>query len=215
MKYINKNQQKHPDIVKFEKQQGDWTSLSTPLKQKVSAILRNEQWNKCAYCEDTLPNIKNSKAITYSHMEHIYPKTVYKDKTFNYNNVVISCGKQDSQGLTINHCGHKKDNYDPQKGFISPLQDDCESYFDYTFDGKIVPSNNQQNALTTITILNLNDSELCEKRKSIIDSYLFVLKEGSEDLELDTDSFKKLLDALIESDSFYTTHKVILQKLIS
>jgi hypothetical protein len=73
------------------------------------------------------------------------------------------------------HCGNRKgDWYDPVRT-VSPLAEDCESFFRYTLAGEMVPSREAPNcpaAEETIERLNLNSARLRRLRKKAIDGAL-------------------------------------------
>lgn len=53
---------------------------------------------KCAYCESQI------RAVSYGHIEHFYPRSVYVDKTFEWDNLLLSCE-------ICNDAGHKGDRF--------------------------------------------------------------------------------------------------------
>ncbi|WP_426711157.1 retron system putative HNH endonuclease [Cetobacterium sp. SF1] len=121
-------------------------------------MLLEEQDLCCPYCEILI------EAET-SEIEHIKPKTHFKNEFQNYNNFLTGC-----KGTKI--CGnHKGNKY--SENFINPTLEDPEDYFTYDIKtGKIIPKEingiKYEKAKETIEILNLNDSRLCGARKTII-----------------------------------------------
>ena len=98
-----------------------------------------------------------------------------------YNNLLCSCQGQVNNDTNL-YCGHKKDKWYDKKQFVSPLDNDCEERFKYYTDGHIEPSNsNDKAAKTTIEKLNLNIDKLIARRKSIIDSLIYLSGKELED----------------------------------
>jgi uncharacterized protein (TIGR02646 family) len=55
--------------------------------QEVKDTLVEMFHGKCAYCESSIT------VITYGQIEHFYPKSAYPDKTFAWDNLLLSCDK--------------------------------------------------------------------------------------------------------------------------
>ena len=152
-KKVNRNE-------KFDK-----LNANPHVKSILKNALINEQKGLCCYC---CTRIKTDN----SHIEHIKPKgnKNYSNLRFSYNNLLASC-----EGFEINNetCGHNKGEWYDKKLFISPLDNDYESHFTYTFNGKIQGKiNNDAKATEAIYRLNLNSYELENARVAIIDSIL-------------------------------------------
>lgn len=145
-------------------------------KQSVTDVLIREQKCLCAYCQ-----IRLDSGIG-SHIEHIWPKHADTDKTFQWQNLVLSCTHSDLINQARHDggvsCGHspKKRNwpaYDPR--FISPVEPDCERYFEYLVsDGSVQPAQGLsateiERAIYTRDLLNLNCRRLCRLRKDILE----------------------------------------------
>lgn len=95
-----------------------------PHKEEVRNYLRPEQYDLCAYCE-----IRLTKEELGEHIEHIMPKSIYPDKTFEYSNLVLSCLESAVLNQYVPHelsCGHSVGKRDSQRFnpnlFISPLK---------------------------------------------------------------------------------------------
>ncbi len=133
-----------------------WTDLHSELKSKLNKhILTSEQTintiSYCAYCEKKIDNKK-------SHIEHIKPRDKFPADIFNYKNLIVSC-------MTKESCGIKKGNqyFDD---FISPVDNSPLEYFTYLENGEIY--SNDENAMKTCHILNLNSQKLKQARQIII-----------------------------------------------
>jgi len=127
--------------------------------------LRAEQGNICCYCEREL-------RIDDCHIEHIAPQTRYTLLSCSYENMICSCLKNEVKG-DPSHCGMSKGSWYVEDDFISPLDGDCESKFKYTFDGHILPANDEDQAATiTIDKCKLDIPLLCSMRKKVIEIFI-------------------------------------------
>lgn len=148
-----------------------WNSFSSDYKRTLTTTLKDEQYGLCAYSEIC---IENNNLGT--HIEHIEPKSDNPQRTFDYQNLVVSAlnsedlkrrNKEDIFG------GHARKNTN-FVNFISPLQDNCFEYFIYTSDGRVSPSESlseedKMKANYTINELNLNCDYLITERKKWLD----------------------------------------------
>lgn len=161
-------------------------------KSTVRNKLLPQQKGLCAYTELNIKAFRATRTATSStdhgcHIEHIKPKSLFPENTFDYDNLVISVLdhldlqrlKQDafvdeSPEDDLSHRelfgGHAKDNeYDEL--FISPLEADCQGYFLYLEEsGEIVPASELTDealarAIRTIELLNLNHPYLKNQRR--------------------------------------------------
>jgi uncharacterized protein (TIGR02646 family) len=152
----------------------NWNSFGG--KTQVSASLEILQKGLCAYCQ-----IRLDSGIG-SHIEHIWPKDPHTEKTFQWENLVLSCTHSEVIGKTRLtggvSCGHSNDKrnwptYDNR--FISPIEPDCERYFEYrASDGTVQPAKDLsehevERADYTIELLNLNCRRLSRLRKDMLE----------------------------------------------
>ncbi|MDO4554254.1 MAG: retron system putative HNH endonuclease [Lachnospiraceae bacterium] len=151
--YKEKNPQSDYDTESFQ-----------PFHSKLREKLVEEQNSLCAYC------CKRIHPET-SHNEHIeprHPKNRTSRKTLDYSNIVASCNQKKT-------CGSKKGNEYDESKFVSPLQPECEKVFSYYPDG-IIDGDDY-----TISLLNLNDSELRGARRAV---YKSLMKMDYETIKL-------------------------------
>lgn len=150
--------------------ENNWNIFKNPCKKKVKkTILEKEQNWLCAYCE-----IKVS--LDESHIEHIKPKSDYKELKFDYHNFIVSCnGKEcrmdEEYDGDIHSCGHKKDNGFNEDKFLDPtLLEDIGEYFFYDrYSGAIKASEkDKEKADYMINLLNLDNISLNKKRLNVI-----------------------------------------------
>ncbi|MDF5728863.1 MAG: TIGR02646 family protein [Rhizonema sp. PD38] len=87
MKHIKKSQEPS-SLTQWKQKLGsrtpDWKSFSQPVKNEVYQSLLQEQGYICCYC---------SRPISRQncHIEHFKPKSVYRNLTFDYTNLIASC----------------------------------------------------------------------------------------------------------------------------
>lgn len=157
MRYIEKHTAEPEAFSRWKKDnaKANWNDFSISTEHRdLREQLLAEQVGMCCYCEVML-------TLDDSHIEHLKPKSKHPKERFAYCNLLASCNRKES-------CGHKKGTwYHPD--MISPLAKGCEQRFTYTLDGRIIPSDKEDNlALETIEQLGLNCAKLKDRRKSII-----------------------------------------------
>lgn len=139
--------------------------LSSALKSRMKEGLLKEQGFICCYCEIRI-NDNNS------HIEHFRPRSLFPEDLADYNNLLCSCQKNPPKGEP-KHCGNKKGNWYEKDLIISPLEKNCEERFRYTFDGRINPADeNDDAARETIERLGLNVKKLTDSRKMILEPFI-------------------------------------------
>lgn len=110
-----------------------------------------------------------------AHIEHVEPKSLIPSKTFDYTNLVLSAMSSDDLSLwgkENRFGGHAKGNEYDASLFVSPLDVDCAHYFVYLSEtGEVEPSptlsqHDNEKAVYTINLLNLNAAYLTNKRRN-------------------------------------------------
>ncbi len=155
---------KHPSVQYNDL---DKTPEGKEVRKQIREFNIDQQHGLCAYCCKRInPDPKSSLN------EHIKPRGVgkYANLSMDYNNIIACCstdGKED-----VSTCSaHKRNEYDDAL-FISPLDQECESYFAFHQNGKIVPLKKDEKAIKkatyTIDLLNLNSYKLRKARESLI-----------------------------------------------
>lgn len=171
-KFKNKNGRvpRYSDLNEVE-------NLSHKIFLKNSLI--SEQGHICCYCCKPI-DTKNS------HIEHIRPKErdEYRAISLEYENLLASCqGYHDRE----ENCGHSKDDVFNEELFVSPLEENCESLFEFSNRGKIKAVDGNERAGYTIELLNLDTEQLNAARTEAM------WVSGAMD-ELTEDECQKLLD---------------------
>jgi uncharacterized protein (TIGR02646 family) len=145
----------------------DWENFRDPEKTCVHHSLLEEQGFICCYCGKLIEK-------SNSHIEHLKPRSQYPDLALDYQNLLASCQgeRQDNEYPIVPiHCGHQRKNWYDEQLMVSPLNPDCTSFFDYTLDGQILPSqepDRESAAEETIEQLGLNVERLRRLRQRII-----------------------------------------------
>ncbi|USK48880.1 HNH endonuclease [Bacillus sp. CMF12] len=139
MEYIEKNE----EIPK--------TVIGRYNHKEIKEALLKETNNKCAYCESKILH------IDYGDIEHIEPKSMFREKTFDWNNLTIACGK----------CNQSKGSYHSLTNpLLNPYVDQVEN--EIVFAGPF-PYSTSNKSEVTIKKLKLDRVDLIEKRKEALD----------------------------------------------
>ncbi|MGJ7921914.1 retron system putative HNH endonuclease [Neobacillus sp. LXY-4] len=167
------------------------------IKGIVRENLLDEQYWLCCYCGLSLT--RNNV-----HIEHFRPQSKFKALQLEYNNLHASCmGKliHLEEGVS-DFCGHsKKDWFDPQLT-VSPLDPNCESYFEYGFDGSIKAAHHHLGAEETIHHLGLNTYLPRKQREEAIDAILDLIDLSDADQIKDMITFLETPDMTNRLPSF-------------
>ena len=120
--------------------------------EDIKAALVTETSGKCAYCESKIRHIDDGD------IEHIVPKSVIPEKTFDWENLTIAC--------TV--CNRNKGTYYGEPGtskeLINPYQDDPAAHFLF-YKEILSPTPESLRAHHTENEIDLNRSDLIEKRR--------------------------------------------------
>lgn len=141
-------------------------------KNNVQNVILEEQGYICAYC-----NRRIHKGDPFNDeqlkIEHIEPKSIYSDKTFDYYNMVGACHgdqrKTDNEQETLPrsvHCDVKKDKNEIPKGLF-PTNSDIETNVVYDIKG-IAKSKDHDIDIAINDVLNLNCKKLITGRKNVL-----------------------------------------------
>ncbi|QNR65001.1 HNH endonuclease [Paenibacillus peoriae] len=179
---IEKEKEWHDELMQYVKQGAEIPSTVAGRYRhsQIKKALLSETGDKCVYCESKLTH------IDYGDIEHILPKSIFRELTFSWDNLTIGCAK----------CNKNKDiYYNPKLPLLNPYIDEPEKCI--TFIGAIpYPTNGNDRAEITIMKLKLDRSELVERRDEHIKklSPLFKQFHRTQDLNLK----QLLLDDLME-----------------
>lgn len=139
--------------------------LGTEAHDELKTKLLEEQGQICAYTGRTI-DAKNS------HIEHLKPQNQCADwEDVNYRNVV-ACFPTDGGNTSYGYGAPVKAGWWDEALFVSPLSDDCERRFRFTWNGHVYPNpDDHQGAKKTIEVLGLDNNGLQQLRKSRIDGF--------------------------------------------
>ncbi|SRR6266542_4015685 len=150
--------------------------LQNPTKQEVHNWLLRDQGALCCY---------TGIRITYedSHIEHLKPQTICRregqGEDIEGRNLLAAFPGEDKPNWPYG--ARKRGNWfgEDEHGrdaslFIHPLRPDCESRFRYFRDGSIQATADADSAAkATISKLGLDHGELCDRRKSVVQTTFF------------------------------------------
>lgn len=135
------------------------------FEESRSVILTDEQNQLCGYTEIYINDLKDC------HIDHYKKKSVFPELTFEWNNLIVAT-KDGNFGANYkdNKSGIQKNNYG---NIFNPVIDNVENYFDYTTWGEVTPKTaisevENQKAIKTIEVFNLNHNSLKDRRKNLI-----------------------------------------------
>jgi uncharacterized protein (TIGR02646 family) len=179
MKYIQKRQE--PQIFSEWKAKQrplgvnyHYKHLPNPQKGSVHISLLSEQGYICCYC---CMRVEPSN----SHIEHLAPQSkTDSELSLDYTNMLGSCGRYPNWP---EYCGNKKQNLAIG---VSPLQANCEEFFNYSSTGEILPTANnlahQKDAQRTIEVLGLNHYDLMQGRIQALEALQGIMTQEEAEL---------------------------------
>ena len=150
--------------------QSRWSRLQD--KPRLQQMLIEEQFYLCCYSE-----LRADLAGLGYHIEHVLPKSAYPARTFDYQNLTAAAldSEHDLKDFKISALdvfgAHAKGSQYDQNLFVSSLQPDCERYFAYLSDGRVVAAiglnaGDIARADYTIDLLKLNCPFLVTTRRN-------------------------------------------------
>lgn len=156
--------------------------------EEITSAVNKRTKGKCSFCESII------ETVSYTNIEHFYPKSLYPKFTFKWSNLIPAC----------NRCNVKKKDYDTRKNpFINPLKDNPEDLLYYK-ELKIYALQNNLKASNTLDKCFLNRKELINRRAEILTTF-YDLEEsiGKHNKHYNTLNQKaaklKIADELLES----------------
>ncbi len=192
MRYIHKKTEPPAILQKVatptpQNPQPTYRKLRSVKKREIRKILSEEQGFICCYCGQRL-------SLEDSHIEHLQPQSAAAHLSLSYDNLLVSCQAELQAGDPL-HCGKAKNDWFDQELLVSPLQTNCEHFFEYSLAGEILPTkdaNRSRAAQETIDRLRLNIPKLQAMRQAEI-TPLF-------ELELSTEEVLKLIESFATTD---------------
>ena len=201
MKYITKSTE--PSEFSRWKEQDrmahrpNWNRVPAQTRRRVHESLIREQGFICCYCE-------RSVGVDTSHVEHFRPRSKFRNKQLNYDNLHCSCQRGASAGEP-RHCGHLKGDWFDAELLVSPASPGCETRFGFTGNGDVFPRcQSDDGAKTTIQKLGLNIRRLRVLRAAAVDGLC----------DLSKDDVKQLMERRVNG-KFQQFHTTIMQVLLA
>ena len=182
--------------------------MGTPCHTALIDSLHAEQQGLCCYCESAV-------ADTNGHIEHMAPRSRNPARTYDYENLALSC-----DGGTVEHCGRYKDDrkknldhaWDAAR-FSLPHDPATASLFQYSLLGGIAATSfDAAKATYLIGYLGLDCARLKERRKQHARNLTDVLRDAT-----DTDIVDLLRQDYLEPNAdgrlkpFHSLSKAILE----
>ncbi len=157
----------------------EWRNLSGTLTGKrLHEALALEQGCLCCYCCMRID-------LESGDVEHIKPRSRFGDLELEYSNLLASCVEREKPRRRGDlHCNKRKGNWYDEGLFVSPLDHDCERWFRYSGDGRILPVEQSERtaaAQETIERLGLNSTLLVRSRKMAIEGLLREIEDLNSD----------------------------------
>lgn len=154
MQYIDKRLSIPKDVEKWirKNKPKTWTLGKECHDGYVSLKeqLRQEQKGLCCYCCQILE--------TQATVEHLKSRDKHPKLTYDYGNLLLSC-KQSNQ------CDNAKGSDELD---LTPLMIECDAEITLKVNGELNPKSKR--AEQAINLLNLNNVDLCQRRKQVIKS---------------------------------------------
>ncbi len=117
---------------------------------EIKRALIQETSGKCAYCEGTVLD------VAFGDIEHFYPRILYRDRTFDWDNLTFSCQR----------CNNTKSDLDPdQVGLVNPYLEDPEEFIEFV--GHVANSRGTEKGSVSIQYLGLNRADVQESRLGV------------------------------------------------
>lgn len=167
MRRLDRTQIAKPECLdSYDPRSQGWEDLAPGDRRLIRDRLREMQLGLCVYCEAGMGSD--------SHVEHFRPRKAERFRTFEWENLFLSCQAAD-------HCGRHKDRpggpkYDPDD-LIKPDEEDPDQLLFFSSTGEVhprgaAPSREAARASTSIQILNLNHPSLRNARRREAKVYL-------------------------------------------
>jgi len=177
VRYLDRASAKVPACLsRYDARTQPWEDVSWEDKEEIRAELESLQRRHCAYCECDLANESKKP-----HIEHFEPRSRARMKTFDWENLFLSCSQTE-------RCGCHKDNLAGKyqsKDLVKPDLDDPRHFLQFMPDGKVLPrerlrASEAHRAEETIRVLALNDPPLVAMRRQYLEDPYRLMQEAEE-----------------------------------
>ncbi len=211
MRYIKK-QDTEPACLSEYKEECRNCGVEEPFLYKdfnntgnLRHVLCLEQHNVCCYCQRPL---KGSR-IEHSYPEHGPDQQKSEQLQLDYSNLFAACIDSQGNSTNLQYCDVAKGNKVIRE-FIK--EEKCQTYFRYLSTGEIIPNgrfhtlreyeeseeltDDEEDALGAIRVLNLNCKTLVEDRKCCLTELLRILTERSKE------KWRQQIDRWLSAETF-------------
>lgn len=144
----------------------EYTGMPREVKQSIQNSMYKDQRGLCVYCGRRLNLDKPGKSF---HIEHFRPQHDYPEQDVCYENLFLSCGQEDPNGLPAPTCGTVKGGWFAEDKHVYPAYSDCTDRFRFLLTGDIVPAQDDDDAAKEmISRLKLDHPELKKERETVL-----------------------------------------------
>jgi uncharacterized protein (TIGR02646 family) len=179
MSYVKSGKEVPTDI----KNRYNNTEIKTALKAETSG--------KCMYCEGYIGD------VSYPHIEHFRPKSVYPNLTFDWENLGLGCQVCNT---------YKNDVFDENLPYINPYKENPDDYFIF-LGTMIMQKPGCSRGENMITQLKLNRVELMEQRKEAINKVGNIVERYVKETNLSVKMMlRKNIEIEIGADKEYSRY---------
>jgi uncharacterized protein (TIGR02646 family) len=153
---------------------------------------------KCAYCESHMTH------VSFAHIEHYRPRSKFPHLTFDWDNLLLSCG-------VCNSSRYKGDKFpETSEGgpLINPCIDDPKAHFTFHYDSTVLLASiygATSRGLVTERLLGLNRPELRSHRSKQIQRLAVLAEKATTDPRA-----QRLLDESRHDDAEYAAFARVL-----
>ncbi len=152
---------KNPKLQRYDDL--DKSNEGKTARQKINERNIKDQFGLCAYC---CKRIDENNSMN----EHLEPRSKNHSKELDFTNIVASC-------TTKNQCDNAHKSQDLP---LTPLMAECETELQFLLSGDV--KGKTERAITTISVLQLDNRALKSVRKQAIDGILFTQGMPPDDL---------------------------------
>lgn len=154
-----------------KKEPKTWEDVS-PIRKELREYILQEQGNCCAYTEVRLESEANC------HIDHYKTRNLFPEKTFDFDNLLVSCNSEEYAAKYKDKQIKSKSNYDD---LINPVEESPLEHIEFAFTGDVLPLNESKKGENTISVFNLNEKSLLERRKTVAMNVINMRSFLSED----------------------------------
>ncbi|WP_243455997.1 hypothetical protein [Psychrobacter halodurans] len=161
--------------------QGNYSDLTSEIRQDIRLACTTEQFYLCAYC---CKPISGDSRDTMN--EHVEARKTAPNRSLDYTNIVASC-------TTPNQCD---DAHGSQPLPLTPFDAECETDLVFKLSGRVTGLTDD--AKETIRVLNLDNKSLIEQRSQFVQALLLGGGVDPDDVIDDSDLIQMVINDLAQ-----------------